>query len=82
MTGSIDVQIEARKLGAVARVVLQNAAKLNTLNSHLMLAFVAELEALAKREDLRAVVLTGAGDKAFIGGADIVEMASLDAARR
>jgi len=40
---------------------------------------VTELEALAKRDDLRAVVLTGAGDKAFIGGADIFEMATLDA---
>ena len=79
MTGSVDVAIEGRKLGSVARVLLQNSAKLNTLNSHLMLGFVAALEALAKRDDLRAVVLTGAGDKAFIGGADIFEMATLDA---
>lgn len=79
MTGSIAVAIEERKLSSVARVVLQNAAKLNTLNSHLMLSFVTELEALAKRDDLRAVVLTGEGDRAFIGGADIFEMATLDA---
>jgi enoyl-CoA hydratase/carnithine racemase len=79
MTGSIAVAIEERKLGSVARVVLQNAAKLNTLNSHLMLSFVTELEALAKRDDLRAIVLTGEGDKAFIGGADIFEMLTLDA---
>jgi len=44
-----------------------------------MLSFVTELEALAKREELRAVILTGAGEKAFIGGADIFEMATLDA---
>jgi enoyl-CoA hydratase/carnithine racemase len=81
MTGSVGVVLEERKLGTVARVTVQNAAKLNTLNSHLMLAFVAELEALGKREDLRAVVLTGAGDRAFIGGADITEMAALDAER-
>jgi enoyl-CoA hydratase/carnithine racemase len=81
MTGSVEVTIEGRKLGPIARVVVQNAAKLNTLNSHLMLSFVAELEALAKREDLRAVVLTGAGEKAFIGGANIFEMATLDAER-
>jgi len=81
MTGSVGVVVEERKLGAVARVTLQNAAKLNTINSHLMLSFVAELEELGKREDLRAVVLTGAGDRAFIGGADITEMAALDAER-
>src|SRR3569832_841928 len=79
MTGSIAVAIEERRLGSVARVVLQNAAKLNKLNSHLMLSFVSELEALAKRDDLRAVVLPGEGDKAFVGGADIFEMATLDA---
>lgn len=81
MTGSVSVTVEQRETGAVARVTIENAAKLNTLNSHLMLAFVDELEALTKRDDLRAVVLTGAGDKAFIGGADIFEMAALDAER-
>jgi enoyl-CoA hydratase/carnithine racemase len=44
-----------------------------------MTNFVETVEPLGRREDLRAVVLTGAGDKAFIGGADIVEMATLDA---
>src|SRR5947209_2057743 len=78
-TASIGVLVEERKLGAVARVTIENAAKLNTLDSHLMIAFVGEIEALAKRNDLRAVMLTGAGDKAFIGGADIFEMATLDA---
>src|SRR5437660_2632968 len=57
----------------------ENAAKLNTLDSHLMIAFVGEIEALAKRDDLRAVLLTGAGEKAFIGGANNFEMATLDA---
>jgi enoyl-CoA hydratase/carnithine racemase len=78
-TGSIGVRVEERKLGAIARVTIENSAKLNTLDSHLMIAFVGELEALAKRDDLRAVILTGAGDKAFVGGANILEMAALDA---
>jgi enoyl-CoA hydratase len=78
---SVAVLVEARKLGAVARVTIENSGKLNTLDSHLMIAFVAEVEALAKRDDLRAVVLTGAGGKAFIGGANIFELATLDAER-
>ncbi|TMJ01702.1 MAG: enoyl-CoA hydratase [Alphaproteobacteria bacterium] len=78
-TASVKVLIEERTLGAIARVTIENAAKLNTLDSHLMIAFVGELEALAKRDDLRAVVLTGGGEKAFIGGANIFEMATLDA---
>ena len=78
-TGSVKVLVEERKLGTIARVTIENAAKLNTLDSHLMIAFVGELEALAQRDDLRAVVLTGAGTKAFVGGANIFEMATLDA---
>jgi enoyl-CoA hydratase/carnithine racemase len=76
---TVAVLVEERKLGAVARVTIENAAKLNTLDSQLMIAFIEAVEALSAREDLRAVVLTGAGEKAFIGGANIVEMATLDA---
>ena len=76
----IDLRFEQKKDGRIARVTIANAAKLNTLNVANMAAFVELLEGLAKDEDLRAVVLTGAGDKAFIGGADIFEMARLDAA--
>ncbi|MEA2875464.1 MAG: hypothetical protein QOF14_660 [Hyphomicrobiales bacterium] len=76
---TVAVLVEERKLGAVARVTIENAAKLNTLDSQLMIAFIEAVEALSARDDLRAVVLTGAGEKAFIGGANIVEMATLDA---
>ena len=43
-----------------------------------MSEFIGTVEALAPRADLRALVLAGAGDKAFIGGASIPEMAALD----
>ena len=36
------------------------------------------LNGLADDPDLRAVVITGAGDRSFVGGADIGEMAALD----
>lgn len=63
----------------VAYLTIGNESKLNTLNSALMEEFLRALEELARDETLRAVVLTGAGNKAFIGGADIHEMAQLDA---
>jgi enoyl-CoA hydratase len=44
-----------------------------------MLDLVAAFEDLAHDQALRCVVLTGAGDRAFIGGADIDEMAGVDA---
>ncbi|MES2340249.1 MAG: enoyl-CoA hydratase [Pseudomonadota bacterium] len=79
MGGEVRIEIEARPGGAcVAHVTLDNAAKLNTLNSALMKEFAARIGALAKDDSLRAVVLTGAEDRAFIGGADIDEMAGLD----
>jgi enoyl-CoA hydratase/carnithine racemase len=79
MTGTIGLRFEAREAGAIAYASIENAAKLNTLNVANMTQFVETIEPLRSRDDLRAVVLTGAGDKAFIGGADIVEMATLDA---
>jgi enoyl-CoA hydratase/carnithine racemase len=65
--------------GAVARVTIGDPARLNVLGSALMDAFVRDVAALGARADLRAVVVTGAGQKAFVGGADIFEMATLDA---
>jgi enoyl-CoA hydratase len=63
----------------IAYVTINNERKLNTLNSALMKDFIVRCEDLARQQALRAVVVTGAGDKAFVGGADIDEMASLDA---
>ena len=72
----INVSRDAR---GVACVTIANAAKLNTLNRAVMMALIAAVEALMDVPDLRAVVLRGAGTRAFIGGADITEMAALNA---
>ena len=77
---SVSVRLDERPQGAIAHVTIDNAAKLNTLGHALMIDFVGQVEALGHRDDLRAMVLTGAGPKAFIGGANILEMAALDAA--
>jgi enoyl-CoA hydratase len=73
----VTVHIDDR---SVAFVTLDNAAKLNTLNTPVMMALIDAVERLGANEDLRAVVLRGAGERAFIGGADITEMTGLDAA--
>ena len=74
----IEVRLKPGGDGAIAHVTVHNEAKLNTLTRALMASFVAEVEALAGRDDLRALVLSGAGDRAFIGGANIADMAALD----
>jgi enoyl-CoA hydratase/carnithine racemase len=67
--------------GRVARLTIERDAKLNTLNRETIAALTAAARQL-QREDgrLRAVVLTGAGARAFVGGADIFAMVALDAA--
>jgi len=74
----VDLRLEARDGGTIAFLTVDNRAKLNTLDSALMRDFIGRVEALAERADLRALVLSGAGDKAFIGGASIPEMAALE----
>lgn len=75
---TVRTEIGQREGGVVARVVIDNARKLNTLGAALMDTLAEAIEALASRDDLRALVLQSTGDRAFIGGADINEMARLD----
>lgn len=78
----VRVRTDQRQDGSrIAWVTIHNERKLNSLNSSLMQDFASAIARLAGDEMLRAVVVTGAGDKAFIGGADIDEMAALDASR-
>lgn len=77
----IVTSVEDRPAGRVARVVVENEAKLNVLNSALSAGLEAAFRDLARDDGLRAVVLAGAGSRAMIGGADIREMAGLDPAR-
>ena len=62
----------------VARVTLDHAAKANSLSRELMTQLIAALKELGADPALRAVVVTGAGGKSFIGGANVDEMASAD----
>ena len=78
-TARIGVRIEQRADGQrIAYVTIDNPRKLNTLSGSLMQEFAGAIEALGGDEMLRAVVVTGAGERAFIGGADIDEMLRLD----
>lgn len=58
----------------VATVELNRPEVRNAINLEMVKALAAELDALSTRDDVRAVVLHGAGGKAFAGGADIAEL--------
>ncbi len=64
--------------GATATVKLVNAKSMNILGRDAIEQLTAAFRDLARDDGIRAVVLRGSGDKAFIGGADINEMARLD----
>lgn len=48
---------------------------LNALNAELMAEFSHALDAVHANEDIRVLILTGAGEKSFVAGADITELA-------
>ena len=62
--------------GRVAYVTINNPAKRNALAAEDRAQFAATMHALALDAELRAVVITGAGDKSFIGGANIGQMSA------
>jgi len=79
----VKVKVEERRDGRVARVTVDNAGKLNCLSTPLIVAMTEAFGKLGEDRALRAVVLTGAGERAFIGGADLDELGGLcaDSAR-
>ena len=78
--GRIDTRLEERPAGRIAHVTVDHPGNLNILNRALIAALAEQLTALGRDEALRAVVLLGAGERAFIGGADIRDMAGLNEA--
>lgn len=67
------ILIEKRE--AVAILTINRPDKLNALNSKVHAEGVAALEELKTDETIRVVIITGAGEKSFIAGADIGEFA-------
>ena len=63
-------------LDGVALLVMDRHEVLNALNFELIAAITDALEALDRDPACRAIVLTGAGDRAFAAGADIPELAA------
>ncbi|MDT8435553.1 MAG: enoyl-CoA hydratase-related protein [Gemmatimonadota bacterium] len=68
-----DVLLVEKLEGRVAVVTVNRPEKMNALNGAVREALFTTFEALADDDDVRVVVLTGAGEKAFIAGADIAE---------
>jgi len=63
--------------GALATVTISREAALNALSSTVISELTHAVGELEISQDVRVVILTGAGDKAFVAGADISEMLEL-----
>ena len=67
--------------GRVARITFNNPTKRNALGVAGKALFIELMTGLKHDESLRAVVITGAGDKAFVGGSNLAEMKDYDLAK-
>jgi enoyl-CoA hydratase/carnithine racemase len=63
--------------GVIATVAINNPAKLNALTVAMWRELARVMRELSADDDLRCVVLRGAGDDAFAAGADIAEFATV-----
>lgn len=64
--------------GDLAVVTVDRQEKLNALNAEVVREIGTVFEELRTDDDVRGVILTGAGDKAFVAGADIGELATMN----
>jgi enoyl-CoA hydratase/carnithine racemase len=64
--------------GHILHLTIDRREKLNSLNSALMGEIVETMAGLAGDPQLRLAILTGGGGRAFVGGADLGEIAALD----
>src|SRR5258706_12012018 len=74
---TILVQVDA----AIATVTVNRPDKLNSLNTVVLRELTAAFISLDRSYAVRAAILTGAGEKAFVAGADIAEMSAMNAAQ-
>jgi len=65
----------------IATAIINRPDKLNALNWDLIAELADELEQLDRDDAIGCIVLTGAGDRAFAAGADIVEMSDASTMR-
>jgi enoyl-CoA hydratase/carnithine racemase len=78
---AVRLALEKRGRSAVvARLTLDNPQKLNILTREALEILVEQIHSAEAKDNLRAIVLTGAGTRAFCGGVDIGTLRGLDPA--
>ena len=67
------------KKGNIAILTFNRPEALNALNTKVNLRLIDMLDTAEKDNEVKVIVLTGSGEKAFVAGADIKEMMDMDA---
>jgi enoyl-CoA hydratase len=63
---------------AIAIITINRPEKLNALSADVFAALRDNLDALERDESIKVLIFTGQGDKAFVAGADIEQLARMD----
>jgi enoyl-CoA hydratase/carnithine racemase len=74
------VRVHTERRGAhghVTTVSVNNPARLNSLSSAVIVAFIEAVRAAGADPNLRCLIVTGEGDRAFMGGANLSELEGL-----
>ncbi len=66
--------IDVERDGHVATITINRPDKLNAFDTEQLEALLERVRELSAEGEVRAVIITGAGDRAFAAGADIAEM--------
>ena len=76
-----DKTILTSREGGIVTITLNRQDKLNALNAQLVSDLLKTMHELEKDHDVRAAIVTGAGEKAFAAGADIQAMSTMTVAQ-
>lgn len=71
MTDTDDTPVVSARRGAVHWITINREARRNALNEQVVLGLIAGIDTALADSACRAIVITGAGDKAFCAGADL-----------
>ena len=66
------------KADGIAKVTLNRPEALNALNSTVYNELYDVFESIENDDEVRVVIITGSGEKAFAAGSDVAEMANMD----
>ena len=72
------MKIKIAKNNKIGIVTVNRPESLNAMNKDIVIEFISKIEGLLLEGDIRVIIITGSGEKAFIAGADIKLMQKMN----